>query len=227
MATEQNKNAPTNEENLAQDLSPEEVLQSRVDKDEVVGFIEGMVHAMGSAAAGQMLPMNPLHQKSAYHASEPPSKKYHSKSVAQIMGKLERLQKYPDRANDVLNDSNIHEWVNHHGCKAKEYYEELECAQELTSLFGGYRRFDLAIQAATKARAITILHRRDDNDTLTELNWVLADLNAAADKMDVAVEWLQKTLDLAEPGAGPDHPTYKELLGELQETNERCKLVSV
>lgn len=215
---EENKAVSAAESRLAVD----DVLKATVDKDEVIGFIEGMVHAMGSAAAGQMLPTNPLRKQ-----QEPPSKKYQSKAVAAIMQKLERLHKYPDLANVVMDDEAIHEWLERTGCKQKEYYDELECAQELTSFFGGYRRFDLAIQSASKARNITVLHRRDDEETLAELNWVLADLHAASDKMEQAMEWMQRCLDLLEPGAGPDHPTYKELLAQLQETNQKTRMVAV
>ena len=224
MSTEpQANNEPSEEKNSAQqmpELSPDEVLQTRVDKESVIGFIEGMVQAMGSVASGQMPQQQmPKQQKQAQ------SNKYQSKSVGAIMQKLERLQKYPDLADEVMADEMVLEWVNRSGCKQKEYYEELQCAQELTSFYGGYRRFDLAIKSAMKARSITILHHRDDGELLAELNWVLADLHAANDKMDQALQYLQQCLELLEPGANSEHPTYKELLAQLQETNQKSRMV--
>jgi uncharacterized coiled-coil protein SlyX len=141
------------------------------------------------------------------------------------MRKLERLNKYPDTYKEVMEDAEINEWLQRSGCKQRDYFEELELAQELTSCFGGYRRFDLAIQAAKKALNITVLHRRDDEETLTELNWVLADLHAAADNMPLALEYLNKTLALVEPGAGEGSPTYNELLAQLNETNSRSRML--
>ncbi|CAM6002445.1 unnamed protein product [Sphagnum balticum] len=112
------------------------------------------------------------------------------------------------------------------GCKQKEYFEELECAQELTSFFGGHRYFPQAIQAASKAVAITMLHRRDDEETLAEAYWILAELYAATDKMDKSIESMRKCLELIEPGAGVGHPTYNELLGQLEDTRKRNLLVA-
>jgi len=56
----------------------------------------------------------------------------------------------------------VAEWLNRDGCKQKEYFDELKCARELTSFFGGHRQFDLAVKAACKAVTITMLHRRED-----------------------------------------------------------------
>ncbi|MBX9690455.1 MAG: tetratricopeptide repeat protein [Candidatus Obscuribacterales bacterium] len=208
--------------NEPQDSSifPAEILNTTVDKDSVVSFIEGMVQAMGSAATGQQLQPHPIQRK-------PEVRKYQSKGVQQIIQKLDRVKKYPDTVKDVLGDPTIHEWLGHNGCKQREYFEELECAQELISFFGGYRRFDLAIQAANKALNITNLHRRDDDETTAELNWVLADLHAASDRMDEAMQFMSRCLDLLEPGSGnnENHPTYKELLAQLKETNERTRIL--
>jgi len=38
------------------------------------------------------------------------------------------------------------------------------------------------------------LHRREDEQTLAELHWVLAELHAANDKMDVALAYMRKCL---------------------------------
>lgn len=199
-------------------LSSDEILRTRVDKESVVGFIEGMMQAMGSAAIGK------LPQQSTVAAKgEAQGRRYQSKTVGAIMQKLQRLEKYPDLVKEVQDDPVILEWLSRNGCKQKEYYDELECAQELTSFYGGYRRFDLAIQAASKALAITVLHRRDDEETVAELNWVLADLHAAYNRMDRALEFLNTCLGLLEPGANEEHPTYLELRAQLEETNKRSK----
>ncbi|MBX9693085.1 MAG: hypothetical protein K2Z81_11920 [Cyanobacteria bacterium] len=227
MSTEPQVNNVSNEEEMnsvpnqeSQELNSEEVLQTRVDKDAVIGFIEGMVQAMGNVACG-----NIPQQQHPRNINKQQSCKYQSKQVANIMQKLERLQKYPDLADEVMNDPGVIEWVERTGCKQREYYEELECAQELTGFYGGYRNFPMAIKAAAKARNITLLHHRDDEEALSELNWVLADLHAASDKMEQAMDYLRQTMELLEPGWTTEHPTYKELLQQLQETNQKSRMV--
>jgi hypothetical protein len=143
------------------------------------------------------------------------------------MQKLERVEKYPDTAKQLLDDPVIAEWFGRSGCKKNEYFEELECAQELVSFFGGHRNFDHAVRAAEKAVAMTLLHRRDDEETLAELYWVLAELHAATDHMDKALGQMRSCLALIEPGADENHPTYKELLGQLEETRERSRMVAL
>lgn len=208
-------------QNHNSEASTDEILKTKVDRDSVVDFIEGMVHALGSAAAGQLPQQRQVHPRNMDQG-----RKYQSKAVAAIMQKLERVQKYPDLAKEVQDDPVVLEWLNRSGCKQKEYFDELECAQELTGFYGGYRRFDLAIKAASKALNITNLHRREDDETMAELNWVLADLHAASDKMDIAMEYLDKCLALVEPGADHSHPTYNELLSELRETNQRSRMLA-
>lgn len=202
-------------------MNMDELLRTRVDSEDVVCFIEGLVQSMGSAASGQN-PQQPVHRGHVEHG-----KKYQSKSVAAIMQKLERVKKYPDLAQQVIEDASVLEWVNRTGCKQKEYFDELECAQELTGFFGGHRQFELAVKAANKALTITLLHRREDEETLAELQWVLAELHAASDNMEMAVVHMRKCLALTEPEAGEDHPTYKELLSQLEETRQRCTIVAV
>lgn len=199
------------------------ILKTAVDKETVVNFIEGMMQAMGTSMLGQ-LPENMI-RLPAKTQPQSIASKFQSKVVANIMRKLERLNKYPDTYKEVMEDAEIAEWLQRSGCKQRDYYEELELAQELTSCFGGYRRYDLAIQAAKKAVNITVLHHRDDEETLTELNWVLADLHAAADNMPVALDYLNKTVALVEPGAGEGSATYNELLAQLNETNARSRML--
>lgn len=208
----------------ARSMSPDDLLKTTVDKESVVSFIEGMMQAMGSSMAGQLPQAQPRNQVRLQQEAN--DRKYQSKAVNIIMKKLERVEKYPDTAREVQNDHEIHDWLNRNGCKQKDYYEELECAQELTSFYGGYRQFEMAIKAATKALNITQLHRRDDEETLVELNWVLAELHAASDNMTLAMDYMRKCLNLVEPGAGEDHPTYNELLAQLKETNNRSRMVT-
>lgn len=219
----ENEQSTSNEPLQSKSLSTDDLLKTSVDKEAVVNFIEGMMQAMGSSLAGQ-LPQQPTVRPGTRNG-EANERKYQSKVVNAIMKKLERVAKYPDTAREVQDDAEILDWLNRSGCKQRDYFEELECAQELTGFYGGYRRFDLAIQSAKKALAITVLHRRDDQETLAELNWVLADLHAAHDKMTEAMEYMNKCLQLVEPGADEEHPTYKELLAQLQETNNRSRIV--
>lgn len=206
-------------------ISTDELLRTSVDRESVVSFIEGMVQAMGSAAAGAaILPQQTPHRQ--HQNSDPDLRRYQSKLVSQIMQKLQRLEKYPDLAREVQEDPLILEWLEKNGCKQKDYFEEFECAQALTSFYGGYRRFELAIKAASKALSITSLHRREDEEQLAELNWVLADLHAAADKMEPALNYLKRCLALLEPGSDENHPTYQELLAQLNETNDKSKVVA-
>ena len=225
MSTEPNNQA-TNSENLNEDhwnAANDDVLRTKVESQNVVNFIENMVQAMGSVAAeqyGAVLPQ-PIRRP-----QETSSRKYQSKAIGSIMQKLERIEKYPDLHKQVADDDTVKEWLGRSGCKQKEYFEELECAQELTSFFGGHRYFPQAIQAASKAVAITMLHRRDDEETLAEAYWVLAELYAATDNMDKSLESMRKCLELIEPGAAVGHPTYNELLAQLEDTRKRNLLVA-
>ncbi|MBX9720374.1 MAG: tetratricopeptide repeat protein [Candidatus Obscuribacterales bacterium] len=219
---DQDQNGMTDGQTML-NVSTDELLKSSVDRESVVNFIEGMVQAMGYAAVDKMPQLPKKQQEQA-----PPARKFQSKAVGAIMQKLERLEKYPDQAKSLQEDATVLEWIGHNGCKQKDYYEELELAQELTSFFGGHRKFDLAIKSASKALSITLLHRREDTETLAEAYWVLAELHAATDKMDEALNHMSKCLELMEPGAqDPNHPTYKELLANLVETRERSLMVAV
>ncbi len=206
-------------------LNPDEVLKTRVDKDAVIDFIDNMVHAMGKVAVGNLPQQYGQKPEKSRAANDHRQKKQQSKVAAQIMQKLARLEKYPDLAKEVQEDPFIHEWLSKPGCKQKDYYDELECAQELTGFFGAYRRFDLAIKAAEKARSMTLLHAKDDEETLGELNWVLADLHAGCDKMEKALQYLRWCIDIVEPGANEESSTYKELLKQLEETNQKSRLL--
>lgn len=234
MSSEQSNQAAANAENLEtshsqgheKDNNEEsgDLLKTRIESANVVNFIENMVQAMGSVAAehyGGVLP-NQIRRP-----SEPVGRKYQSKTVAAIMQKLERAEKYPDLHKEVASDSVVLEWVNKSGCKQKDYYEELECAQDLTGFFAGHRHYELAIKTASKAIAMTTLHRRDDSETLAELNWVLAELFAASDNMDSALNYMRKCLAIYEPGADENSATYKELLSQLEETRQRNLLVAM
>src|SRR5579883_513168 len=141
----QQQPAQAQDQNL-ESLVPEKLLKTAVDKESVVNFIEGMMQAMGTSMMGQ-LPENMV-RIPAKTPQQSVADKYQSKVVAAIMRKLERLHKYPDTYKEVMEDAEIAEWLQRSGCKQRDYYEELELAQELTSCFGGYRRFDLAIQSA-------------------------------------------------------------------------------
>jgi hypothetical protein len=227
MSTEPNNNEQNNESSQTDqwnNTTSEDLLKTRVESEHVVNFIENMVQAMGAAAAGHYggtLPQNQIRRQQIVEQS----RKYQSKTVNTIMKKLERVERYPDTAKDILKDETVNEWLNHNGCKQKEYFEELECAQELTGFYGGHRYFDHAVKAASKAVNITMLHRREDLETLAELYWVLAELHAATDKMDVSMDYMRKCLALMEPDADESHPTYKELLGQLEETRQRSLMV--
>ena len=203
------------------ELKTDDLLKTRIDSDTVVDFIENMVHAIGSTASENIAKPQHNHKR-----SPEPLRKHQSKSVATIMQKLDRLKKYPDLAAEIAQDTDVTEWLKKESCKQKEYYEELKCAKELTSLFAGYRQFDLAVKAANKAVAITILHKRDDEETLSELNWVLAELYAAANNMDVALTYMLKCLQFMEPGACEGHQSYCDLLSQLEETRQRSNLTS-
>jgi hypothetical protein len=198
------------------------LLKTRVDSEEVVNFIENMVEALGSAASGQFSGRIPQQQPVRQAV-----RKYQSKAVTQIMQKLARVAKYPDLAGELGVDPVVTEWLDRNGCKKTEYYDDLECAQELTGFFGGHRQFDLAMKAANKALAITLLHRREDEELLAELNWVLAELHAATDNMEVALNYMRKCLAVMEPGADVGHASYNELLLQLEETRQRCCAVAV
>lgn len=206
------------------EIATDELLKTKVDQESVVNFIEGMVQAMGSAAAGQTGFLMSTPQR-VQQQPDNDYRRFQNKTVSLIMQKLQKLEKYPDLAKEVQEDSVIHDWLNKNGCKQKDYYEEFECAQALTSFFGGYRRFELAIKAASKALSITSLHRREDEELLAELNWVLADLHAADDKMEQAMNFMRKCLAVLEPGSDESNPTYQELLTQLQETNEKSRSV--
>lgn len=196
----------------------DQFLKQSVDKESVVSFIEGMVQAMGSAAInGGYTGAAPAPKPQAYEDR----KGHQSKTIASLMHKVERANKYPDVAKEFPQDALVLEWLSKPGCKQKEYFEEFECAEALTSFFASRRHFELAAQTASKALNITKLHRRDDEETLSELYWVLADLYAAMDKMPEAMNHMQQCLNIIEPGANQDHPTYKELVGQLNETRNR------
>jgi hypothetical protein len=218
-ASESQQAARNPEKRRWSEAETESILRTRVDSGSVVDFIENMVDAIGSTAAGQ-IPQRPARRP------QPSVRKYQSKSVTAIMQKLARVEKYPDLAAEFGQDRLVLEWLEHTACKQKEYYDELECAQQLTGFFGGRRQFDLALKAASKAVSITLLHRREDTEALAELHWVHAELHAAADDMEQARACMLKCLALIEPGAGESDPTYRELLLQLEETRERCRMVT-
>ena len=137
------------------------------------------------------------------------------------MHKVERANKYPDVAKQLPEDELVLEWLSKAACKQKEYFGEFELAEALTSFFASRRYFELATKSAQKALTMTKLHKRDDEEKLSELYWVLADLNAAMDKMPQAIENMELCLSIIEPGADENHPTYKELTSQLNQTRER------
>lgn len=218
MSNHEEKSANVEEMKLDETpVNADQILKTTVDREAVVSFIEGMVQAMGTAAinsAGVGGPAPKQHQ----HETE---RRFQSKNVAGILHKVERANKYPDVAKQLPEDATILEWLDKPGCKQKEYYDEFECAEALTSFFASRRHFELAVKSALKALNITKLHRRDDDETLSELYWVLADLSAAMDSMPTAIDYMKQCLAILEPGAGEDSATYKELAGQLKETRER------
>lgn len=214
---EQNTSPEANRD--AAPATADQFLKQSVDKESVVSFIEGMVQAMGSAAVnGGFTGATPAPKQQSHDHDR---KGHQSKTIATLMHKVERANKYPDVAKEFPEDAVVLEWINKPGCKQKEYFEEFECAEALTSFFASRRHFQLAAQTASKALNITKLHRRDDEETLSELYWVLADLYAAMDKMPEALNYMQQCVAIIEPGANEEHPTYKELLGQLNDTRNR------
>lgn len=215
---EEQQNSASEANRDAAPANADQILKQSVDKEAVVSFIEGMVQAMGSAAITGGYTGTP-NQSQKQQAPEPDRRQ--SKTVATLLHKVERAHKYPDVAKQLPEDATVLEWIGKPGCKQKEYYDEFECAEALTSFFASRRHFELAAQTATKALNITKLHKKDDSETLSELYWVLADLHAAMDKMPDALGYMKQCLQIIEPGADENHPTHKELMGQLNDTRNR------
>lgn len=136
---------------------------------------------------------------------------------------IRRAYDMAEATEDLIGNKDILEWLDKKSCKRKEYYDEFGVLEQLTAFYAEVGRFDLGIKAAEKALAITNLHRQGDPDVLSDLNWSLAQLNAANEDMPKAERWLTKCVLIAEPGADAESETYRGLLDQLKETFENAK----
>lgn len=126
-------------------------------------------------------------------------------------------------AEELTTNPGLLEWLEHKSCKRKEYYDDFQALQQLTDFYAEFGRFDLGIKAAEKALTITNLHRQGDPDVLSDLNWSLAQLNAANGDMDKAERWLTKCVLMVDPSATSDSETYQGLMVQLKETYQNSK----
>jgi tetratricopeptide (TPR) repeat protein len=123
-----------------------------------------------------------------------------------------------DATEELTTNPELLEWIDRKSCKRKEYYEDFKALQQLTDFYAELGRFELGIKAAEKALAITNLHRQGDPEVFSDLNWSLAQLNAANGEMEKAERWLTKCILIVEPGADSDSETYQGLMAQLNET---------
>ena len=123
-----------------------------------------------------------------------------------------------DAAEELTGNHDLLDWLEQKSCKRKQYYDEFGVLGQLTEFYAEFGRFDLGIKAAEKALAITNLHRQGDPDVLSDLNWNLAQLNAANEDMERAERWLTKCVLMVDPGADRDSETYQGLLAQLKES---------
>ncbi|MBY0549319.1 MAG: hypothetical protein K2W95_18735 [Candidatus Obscuribacterales bacterium] len=136
---------------------------------------------------------------------------------------IQRAYETEEATEDLTTNTNVLEWLDRKSCKRKEYYDEFGVLEQLTGFYADLGRFDLGIKAAEKALAITNLHRQGDPEVISDLNWNLAQLNAANEDMERAERWLTKCVLLVEPGADSDSETYRGLLAQLKETFENAR----
>jgi len=97
------------------EATTDDLLETRVDSESVVGFIEnnGAVHGLSSSRKNA---------KAAEPAPVESVRKYQSKAVTAILQKLDRVEKYPDLTKQVFEDPVVAEWLNRDGCKQKEIF---------------------------------------------------------------------------------------------------------
>ncbi len=131
---------------------------------------------------------------------------------------IQRAYNLAEAAEELTSNPDLLDWLERKSCKRKEYYEDFKALQQITDFYAEFGRFDLGIKAAEKALAITNLHRQGDPDVLSDLNWSLAQLNAANGEMEKAERWLTKCVLMVDPGADTDSETYLGLLAQLKET---------
>lgn len=136
---------------------------------------------------------------------------------------VQKAYEYEYAAEEITTNKDLLEWLDRKSCKRKEYYDEFRALQQITDFYAEFGRFDLGIKAAEKALAITNLHRQGDPDVLSDLNWSLAQLNAANGDLAKAERWLAKCVLMVDPSADADSETYQGLLAQLKETYNNAR----
>jgi hypothetical protein len=190
--------------------------KTEIDKDQVVSMVGGLVGMLGRASGrtGIMMPT----AGATSHATAP--KKEVQKNIKHISEKL--LEATSAESSDCIrNDEHFMQWLQRDGCKLKNFHEELKFARRTTDLAAEHGDFELGLLAAGKAINISTLHAKKDNELLSELYWVQAELLAISDRMDEARASLKQCVRLIAPDATETSDTYVELANQLNESRAK------
>ncbi len=189
--------------------------ETEVDKDQVVSMIGDLIGTLGKIGGA-----------SGFAAPKPntqaaPTQKEPQKTIRHIKEMATEAQKIND-PKLLLDDEGFRDWLNHEGCKLKNFPDELVVARQVIELSGESFNHELGVLIAKKALSMAKLHARRDTELLSELYWIQAEFYAMSGDMSKATESLTSCIQASGQAVDRDSQAFKELYEELQSTRMKA-----
>ncbi len=187
------------------------IRETEVEKEDVVSMVEGLVDVLGrisGQSSGVSMP-----RQSASSAAKT--------KTAPDLNDIAALLEETGSSAQLRSHEGFMDWLRTEACKQKKFDEELRLIRRTIDIAGENNDHDLGILAASRAVKLAHLHAKSNNQLLSELFWLQADLYALAGRMTDAFRSLRQCIALADPDADEDSAAYIELARQLEESKIR------